>query len=206
MDRLVAQAIGWYGKLPARGDFVGRGLPRDWLRTWDDWLQRGLAGAALHWGEGFHERLLAMPAWHFVVLAQQPDDPSWCAAVVASADRVGRPYPLVLAQAYDAAVLDGVALAQVQALGRCLVRWLNGARGVFSPNEFERYAARWAATPWDCVQPAAVQAGDDVASLRRRWPAAASFWWRADAELHAPLAAPWPPADELMLALLNERA
>ena len=43
---LVPQALAWYGKLPSRGDFVSRGLPRSWSRSWDEWLQRGLALAA----------------------------------------------------------------------------------------------------------------------------------------------------------------
>ena len=72
-------AVGWYGKLPSRGDFVGRGLPKAWLRTWDDWLQRSLADASQRWGAAMREHLLDMPPWQGVVLPGQPGAPAWCA-------------------------------------------------------------------------------------------------------------------------------
>jgi type VI secretion system protein ImpM len=37
--------IGFYGKLPARGDFVRAGLPRDFTDPWDAWLQSVIAGS-----------------------------------------------------------------------------------------------------------------------------------------------------------------
>src|SRR5947207_3288877 len=39
-------AVGFCGKLPARGDFVGSGLPRRFAEAWHDWLQAVLAAAA----------------------------------------------------------------------------------------------------------------------------------------------------------------
>ena len=36
---------GFYGKLPARGDFVRAGLPRDFIDPWDAWLQSVIAGS-----------------------------------------------------------------------------------------------------------------------------------------------------------------
>ena len=41
--------VSWWGKLPARADFVGRGLPARWRSDWDGWLQRGIALAATRW-------------------------------------------------------------------------------------------------------------------------------------------------------------
>ena len=35
-------AIGWYGKLPSAGDFLGRRLPPEFQGPWDRWLQHGL--------------------------------------------------------------------------------------------------------------------------------------------------------------------
>ncbi len=32
----------FYGKLPAKGDFITRNLPRDFIDRWDDWLQSGM--------------------------------------------------------------------------------------------------------------------------------------------------------------------
>ena len=33
---------GFWGKLPARGDFVRAGLPRSFVEPWDAWLQSAL--------------------------------------------------------------------------------------------------------------------------------------------------------------------
>ena len=33
---------GWYGKLPALGDFASRRLPPEWIAPWDGWLATGL--------------------------------------------------------------------------------------------------------------------------------------------------------------------
>ena len=38
-------AIGFCGKLPARGDFVKSGLPRRFVEPWHDWMQRVLAAS-----------------------------------------------------------------------------------------------------------------------------------------------------------------
>src|SRR5260370_17990732 len=50
---LHAAAIGFCGKLPARGDFVTAGLPRRFAEAWHDWLQPVLAPSrrapAEHW-------------------------------------------------------------------------------------------------------------------------------------------------------------
>lgn len=80
---------GFYGKLPAAGDFVTRRLPHDFVRAWDRWL-----------------------AEHIVSLIGSDDWPASIALrfvsgggafgpaagiVVASRDRVGRRFPLLIA-------------------------------------------------------------------------------------------------------------
>ena len=52
----------WYGKLPSRGDFVSRGVPRSWSRPWDEWLQRSLALAAQRLGASRLARTAACDA------------------------------------------------------------------------------------------------------------------------------------------------
>jgi len=206
MDAPVPQSIGWHGKLPSRGDFVGRGMPRAWLRVWDDWLQRGLASAAQRWGPALREHVLAMAPWQCVVLPQQPGQPVWCGVVAASTDRVGRAYPLLLAEAYDEASLLGVGLADLQARALQLWRGLDEARSAPSPRDFEGRAARLAGTPWSgTAHDAAPEAS--LATLREHWPQAGSFWWRIEpaSDLDDPWAEPWPPSHALMLALLGQR-
>lgn len=206
MDSLLPPSIGWYGKLPSRGDFVGSGLPRPWLRSWDEWLQRGLAHAARQLGAAaLRERLAVMPSWHGLVRAPQPQEPAWSTVVVASADRVGRAFPLLVAEAVDPAALDGVALDDLHARARHLAGWMDEARAGCSPKEFDAGLAQRASVPW--VLPACPPASppDDVAALRGRWPAAASFWWCLEPPnaSPAPLAEDWPPRESLLLDWLG---
>ena len=95
---LAGRRVAWYGKLPARGDFVGRGLPPRWRSDWDDWLQRGLALAAAE-GEGamLRERLRAFAPWRYLALPAPAE--IWCGIMVASHDRVGRAFPVDLGRA-----------------------------------------------------------------------------------------------------------
>ena len=59
---------GWYGKLPALGDFVSRRLPPEFVRTWDTWLQEGLGTTRAALGDGWLDCYLTAPIWRFVVL------------------------------------------------------------------------------------------------------------------------------------------
>lgn len=70
---------GFWGKLPAAGDFVARRLPPAFVDPWDRWVSRHLAprladGALLCFATG-----------------------SFTGVVAASADRTGRRFPLTLA-------------------------------------------------------------------------------------------------------------
>ncbi|RWM14840.1 MAG: type VI secretion system-associated protein TagF [Mesorhizobium sp.] len=88
---------GFYGKMPATGDFVTRGLPRDFVRIWDRWLAQHivpLIGSEI-WPRTTALRFLAGPASF---------GPS-AGIILQSADRVGRQFPLtVVAQLPDASV------------------------------------------------------------------------------------------------------
>lgn len=82
-------AAGFFGKMPAAGDFVSRGLPAAYLRFWDRWIARNLVLplAAEPWE--------SHPALRFIL---GPDACGPMAGVVmASVDRAGRRFPLTLA-------------------------------------------------------------------------------------------------------------
>lgn len=198
---LLPRSVGWHGKLPARGDFVGRGLPRPWLRQWDDWLQRSLTLADQRWGSALRQHLQDMPPWQGIV---RPADQStaMCVVVVASTDRVGRAWPLVLAEAHDADAVRGEPLAAWRARALDHARWLESAAPQASPKEMDAAVARIAATPWPVVSTTTPQ----LASIADRWPDAASFWWRAepDADMLAPRVQDWPPRETLLLDWLGE--
>ncbi len=88
---------GFYGKMPATGDFVTRRLPGDFVRIWDRWLAQHvvpLIGLEF-WPRSTALRFLAGPA-SFGASA---------GIVLQSADRVGRQFPLtIVAQLPDASI------------------------------------------------------------------------------------------------------
>ena len=195
-------AIAWYGKLPWRGDFFGRGLPATWQRTWDEWLQRAIAEAGRRLGaDDWRSAFAAMPPWHAVLLPERDGEP-WRSAVVASSvDRVGRAFPIVVVETYDDSRLSGVALSALRGRGTALARWLaDTPRSCASMKDFERAAAQWPADGWDGASDQLEDIGISVSALRELWPQARSFWWPAHVEAYAPpRAESWPPSEALLL-------
>ena len=204
---LVPQAAAWYGKLPSRGDFVSRGVPRSWSRPWDEWLQRGLALAARQLGaSALRERLQAMPPWACAFGPVQAGEPMWLGAVVASCDRVGRIFPTLLAEAYDEAALRAVSLPALLDRAGEFADWLIEVnREPVSLKEFERGTAELSGMAWDI---AADDGDGGFQRLREAWPSARSFWWRIDdsVELPTALAEDWPPRDDLLLDWIGAAA
>ncbi|MBZ9845766.1 type VI secretion system-associated protein TagF [Mesorhizobium sp. CA5] len=77
---------GFYGKMPAAGDFVTRRLPGDFVRRWDRWLAQHIVPlfGVETWPADTALRFLSGPA-SFGAAA---------GVVLQSADRVGRRFPL----------------------------------------------------------------------------------------------------------------
>jgi type VI secretion system protein ImpM len=94
---MMRAACGFFGKIPARGDFVRIRLPAGFVAAWDGWLQRGLAASRELMGEDWLPAWLEAPVWRFAL------DPGLCGpdAVLGvwmpSVDRAGRHFPLTLA-------------------------------------------------------------------------------------------------------------
>ena len=174
--------IGWWGKLPARGDFVGRGLPPRWRADWDDWLQRGLglAAAALE-GDALRERLAGFAPWRYVALPARGE--AWCGIVVPSHDRVGRAFPLTLAERVTAPASPASCAARLVSLLDAVAE---------GPDALEAAIALLPPRP-----------RHDAA--RAAWPAPpASLWWPMAATDDADaVVAGWPPSPALLLELLG---
>ena len=86
---------GWYGKLPAIGDFASRRLDDSFVRVWDDWLQRAVTASksALH--ETWLDVYLSSPIWNFAIFPNVLHaDNAYAGCLMSSADRVGRYFPL----------------------------------------------------------------------------------------------------------------
>ena len=91
-----AKTAGFYGKLPALGDFVGRRLGRDFLTPWDDWLQLSIAASRGQLGETWLDTYLTSPLWRFVMSEGVCGDQAVAGVLMPSVDRVGRYFPLAL--------------------------------------------------------------------------------------------------------------
>ncbi len=96
--------MGFFGKLPARGDFVRSGLPSSFVRPWDDWLQAALpvcrAVLGDHWGESWS----VAPFWRLSLPAGVCGPDPVLGVVCPSVDGVGREFPLLLAAVLPGAV------------------------------------------------------------------------------------------------------
>jgi type VI secretion system protein ImpM len=89
--------IGFFGKLPSRGDFVRFGLSQSATTAWDQWLQAVLPKAEAWFGDNWSEIWRAVRPWRFTF------GPGVCGPVslsglwLPSIDKVGRTFPLLIA-------------------------------------------------------------------------------------------------------------
>ena len=90
-------SIGYFGKVPVRGDFVQRRLPRSFLDPWDDWLQGAVAASKTQLGDGWLDNYLTSPIWRFVLSAGVCGDVAAAGVLMPSVDSVGRYYPMTIA-------------------------------------------------------------------------------------------------------------
>ena len=112
---------GFYGKLPARGDFVRAGLPRDFTDPWDDWLQSVIAGSQSLMGEDWLPAFLEAPVWRFTLPRGMCGTQAVLGLMLPSVDRTGRYFPLTFAalSPYGIAKASGEAwLDACEAAGR----------------------------------------------------------------------------------------
>lgn len=118
MSRVIA---GFYGKLPARGDFVRGALPRDFTDRWDAWLAPAIAGSRAAMGEDWLPAFLEAPVWRFAFSAGLCGSRAAIGLMLPSVDRAGRYFPLTFAALYsdgDAPGDDPVWLDGCEAAGR----------------------------------------------------------------------------------------
>ena len=87
---------GFYGKLPAKGDFLSRNLPRAFVDTWDDWLQSGMHESRQALGDEWLQIYLTSPLWRFILPPGACTDSAWAGVLMPSMDRVGRYFPMAV--------------------------------------------------------------------------------------------------------------
>lgn len=137
-----AAFVGFLGKLPARGDFVARGLPRGFAEAWDAWLAQVLTGSRAILGADWLPAWMEAPVWRFALPAGQCGPDAVAGVMLPSVDRSGRHWPLTLA-----AVLPGFPGAPMPDPA-----WIEAVEGagydaVLSDLGPEEVAARLAAAP-----------------------------------------------------------
>ncbi|WP_263143401.1 type VI secretion system-associated protein TagF [Pseudomonas sp. RIT-PI-AD] len=161
--------FGFYGKMPAVGDFVVRGLPRAQVALVDHWLQEGL-GTLQQTEADWLQHYLIAPAWCFVLPPGQWDEQALCGALIPSVDRVGRYFPLVaLAPLSAAQATDQAGLcARLADLAKALPRVLHEG---LDPDAFLLQLE--ALGSWLSLTPGAVPSIFE----RFQWEGDCSLWW-----------------------------
>jgi type VI secretion system protein ImpM len=139
---------GFYGKMPATGDFVTRRLPGDFVRIWDRWLTQHLVP------------MIGIESWPRTALRFLAGPAAFGASagiILQSADRVGRQFPLsVVAQLAEAPV----ELARAEAwFARIEEAAIAAQQGELTPNELDTALA---ALPVPPVEPGEEVIGDMV--------------------------------------------
>jgi type VI secretion system protein ImpM len=138
----AAMRIGFLGKLPARGDFVTRGLPRGFAEAWDSWLAEAMSGSRAILGEAWLPAWLEAPIWRFALPAGHCGPDAVAGVMLPSVDRSGRHWPLTLA-----AVVPGFAGAPIPNDAWLAVLEDAGLEAVMSDAEPDRVAERIALAP-----------------------------------------------------------
>lgn len=128
---LGGRPAGYYGKLPARADFVGRRLARPMIERWDSWLQQCLARSQATLATAWEGSYLTAPVWRFALPARACGDNALIGVLVSSVDAVGRCFPLLLAQELpevaDTAAIAAAASAWFEAAETLALNALDGA-------------------------------------------------------------------------------
>ena len=95
LDSLIP--LGFYGKLPAYGDFIQKRLPTDFINPWHEWLQSGMMVSREKNPDGWMPFYLNCPAWSFVLSAGVCGEQAVAGVTIPSVDRVGRYFNFTMA-------------------------------------------------------------------------------------------------------------
>ncbi|MBL4805915.1 MAG: type VI secretion system-associated protein TagF [Rhodobacteraceae bacterium] len=93
----MAGAFGFYGKIPALGDFMRGGtISRAFVTAWDPFLQAGFLASRAALGDDWAETYQTAPIWRFSLGAGVIDGGPYTGVMMPSQDAVGRVFPLTL--------------------------------------------------------------------------------------------------------------
>ena len=95
--KTINSTPGFYGKVPAKGDFVTRNLAKDFIEKWDQWLQKAIAESRLQLDKQWQNYYLSSPLWRFCLAPGICAKQAYAGILMPSVDRVGRYFPMVIA-------------------------------------------------------------------------------------------------------------
>lgn len=161
---------GWFGKIPALGDFASRRLPPEFVEPWDDWLSEGLFEARQALGADWSDTYLNAPVWRFALTQGVLNAHPWFGILMPSADRVGRQYPLTFAASFELRI-DALELWWASLIGVAI----HVAEPGFDAEALEQ-ALRDAAPPADRTA-VSESYSNRVAPMLLAASASSSLWW-----------------------------
>lgn len=159
--------VGWYGKIPAAGDFVHRRLPRELIAWWDRWLQFGLVALKQAPDAAAARSFASAPIWNFAIPAGPGAGVAQLGCITPSRDRVGRGYPLCVVAAlppaqYHSSILDDASDYYRQVGASMLVAVRHGC----APDQFDR-SLQQVRMPAAAPSSSAPPRGNDIMDILR---------------------------------------
>lgn len=92
--------IGYFGKIPSKGDFITCSLSMDFTEPWDVWLRGVLAHTKSVLSDSWMELYLTSPVYHFSLSSGVCGNSTWLGVFMPSVDSVGRYFPMTICQSF----------------------------------------------------------------------------------------------------------
>ncbi len=111
---------GFFGKLPARGDFVRANMPEDFVAPWDEWCRSMLFASRAALADEWLEAWMEAPVWHFLLPPGACGSQAVLGVWLPSMDKVGRHFPFLacgLAASLEDLLGGGAWLQSAEAAG-----------------------------------------------------------------------------------------
>jgi type VI secretion system protein ImpM len=96
--------VGFYGKLPCRGDFLQRRVPQEFVDVWDAWVRESLTESRRQLQDRWLGAYLSSPVWRFVLTEGLCGEDAYAGVILPSVDRVGRYFPLTIVARWEVVV------------------------------------------------------------------------------------------------------
>lgn len=93
--------VGYFGKIPSKGDFLTQLLPRNFTDPWDAWLREVLAHGKSVLGDNWMEYYLTAPLYHYALSSGVCGNQNWLGVMMPSVDSVGRYFPMTICKSFS---------------------------------------------------------------------------------------------------------